>query len=195
MNAPVNLFSDFVELKSITAYGFSIVFLKTSSLLWMTELVFVVCNGSWVTLQSHSGTKDINDERISVCYCMALCKWQIRLSVSDAVPTVSWNNWFKSFTNKMYVLCSCDRASWAKHEERIPTRCNNINDLLSIPDVDYWLLSRHVSGIFMPIVRRKDHVLLHMGFLLVVLDVAGCGVVVLRCRVWALWRLLFEQQP
>jgi len=22
-------------------------------------------------------------------------------------------------------------------EERIPTRCNNINDLLSIPDVDY----------------------------------------------------------
>jgi len=26
-------------------------------------------------------------------------------------------------------------------------------------------------------------VLLHMGFLLVVLDVAGCGAVVLRCRV------------
>jgi len=24
-----------------------------------------------------------------------------------------------------------------KREERIPTRCNNINDLLSIPDVDY----------------------------------------------------------
>jgi len=61
-------------------------------------------------------------------------------------------------------LCSCDRASWAKREERIPTRCKNIDDLLSIPDVDYWLLSRHVSGIFMPIIRRKDHVLLHMGF-------------------------------
>jgi len=24
-----------------------------------------------------------------------------------------------------------------KREERIPTRCNNIYDLLSIPDVDY----------------------------------------------------------
>ena len=42
---------------------------------------------------------------------------------------------------------------------------------------------------------QQDHVLLHMGFLLVVLDVAGCGAVVLRCRVWALWRLLFELQP
>ena len=57
------------------------------------------------------------------------------------------------------VLYSCDRASWAKCEGRIPTRCNNVNDLLSIPDVDYWLLSRHVSGTFMPIIRRKDHVL------------------------------------
>ena len=33
------------------------------------------------------------------------------------------------------------------------------------------------------------------GFLLVVLDVAGCGSVALRCRVWALWRLLLELQP
>jgi len=49
-------------------------------------------------------------------------------------------------------------------EERIPIWCNNINDLLSIPDVDYWLQSRYVSGIFMPTVRRKVHVLLHMGF-------------------------------
>jgi len=27
--------------------------------------------------------------------------------------------------------------STVEREERIPTRCNNINDLLSIPDVDY----------------------------------------------------------
>ena len=92
----------------------------------------------------------------------------------------------------MWSLCSCDRASWAKREERIPTRRNNIDDLLSIPDVDYWLKSRHVSGIFMPIIRRKVHVLLHMGFLLLVLDVAVCGAVVLHCRVWALWRLLLD---
>jgi len=32
----------------------------------------------------------------------------------------------------------------AQREERIPTRCNNIDDLLSISDVDYWLQSRHV---------------------------------------------------
>jgi len=34
---------------------------------------------------------------------MALCKWHTRLLVSDAVPTVSWGNWFKYFTDKMYV--------------------------------------------------------------------------------------------
>jgi len=57
--------------------------------------------------------------------------------------------------------------SWLKkiREERIPTRCNNIEDLLSISDVDYWLQSRHVSGIFMPIIRRKDHVLPHMEYI------------------------------
>ena len=95
----------------------------------------------------------------------------------------------------MIVLCFCDRASCAKCEEGISTTCNNIDDLLSIIDVDYWLMSRHVSGIFMPIIRRKDHVLLHIGYLLVVLDVVGCSSVVLRCRVWALWRLLLELQP
>jgi len=87
---------------------------------------------------------------------------------------------------------SADRASWAKREERIPTRCKNIDNLLSIPDVDYWLLSRHVSGIFMPIIRPR---VTAYGFWLVVLDVTGCGAVVLRCRVWALWRLQLELQP
>jgi hypothetical protein len=53
--------------------------------------------------QSHSGTRDIYDGKLSLRYCMALCKWQIRLSVSEAVSTVSWSNWFKSFTHKMYV--------------------------------------------------------------------------------------------
>jgi len=52
-----------------------------------------------------------------------------------------------------------------KREEKIRTKCNNIDDLLSIPDVDYWLQSRHVSDIFMPIIRRKDHVLLHLGYI------------------------------
>jgi len=37
----------------------------------------------------------------------------------------------------LYALCSCDRASWVKREERKPTRRNNIDGLLSIMDVDY----------------------------------------------------------
>jgi len=52
-----------------------------------------------------------------------------------------------------YELVICENR-----EETIPTICNNINDLLSNPDVNYWLLSRHVSGIFMPIIRRKDRI-------------------------------------
>jgi len=30
-----------------------------------------------------------------------------------------------------------EKTSLGEREERIPTRCNNIDDLLSIPDVDY----------------------------------------------------------
>ena len=49
----------------------------------------------------------------------------------------------------LLALCSCDRASWTKCEERIPTRCNN-------SDVYYQLLSQHVSGIIMPIIGRTN---------------------------------------
>jgi len=59
--------------------------------------------------------------------------------------------------------------------------------LLSTSDVYYQLLSQHVSGIIMPIIRRKKYrVLLRMVFALVVLDVAGCSCGALRCRVRAL---------
>jgi len=60
--------------------------------------------------------------------------------------------------------------------------------------VDYCLNMFRAS--FMPIIRRKKTTYYCIwGCLLVVLDVAGCGTVVLRCRVWALWRLLLELQP
>jgi len=49
-----------------------------------------------------------------------------------------------------------------KREGRTPTRCNNIDDLMSIVDVDYRQHSRHVSGIFMPI-SKKWSFLLMMG--------------------------------
>jgi len=41
------------------------------------------------------------------------------------------------YTLNEQASCFCDRASLAKREERIVTRCNNIDVLLSIPDVDY----------------------------------------------------------
>ena len=71
----------------------------------------------------------------------------------------------------------------------------------------YWLLTT-VSTCFGHVYahhqEKRPRVTAYGVYLLVVLDVAGCGTVVLRwgcehcegcCRVWALWRLLFEQQP
>ena len=55
-------------------------------------------------------------------------------------------------------LSSCDRASWAKCEEREKT--NKMQQL----DVYYQLLSQHVSGTIMPIFRRTKAVLLHLVY-------------------------------
>ena len=67
------------------------------------------------------------------------------------------------FRERIFVPAEVTLVKVANYrEERTPTRCNNIDDLLSIVDVDYRQQSRHVSGIFMPIVRRKDHVLLQI---------------------------------
>jgi len=69
------------------------------------------------------------------------------------------------------AICCCDRASWAKREERIPTRCNNMDDLLSIQMliIDYSLDMFRAS--LCPSSGEKT---------------TCCGTVVLRCRVWAL---------
>jgi len=56
------------------------------------------------------------------------------------------------------TLGSCDRASWAKCEEREKT--NKMQQL----DVYYYLLSQHVSGIIMPFFRRTKTVLLHLVY-------------------------------
>ena len=57
----------------------------------------------------------------------------------------------------------------------------------------YWLLTT-VSTCFGQLYahhqEKRSRVTAYGVYLLVVLDVAGCGTVVLRCRVWALWRLL-----
>ena len=62
-------------------------------------------------------------------------------------------------------LRSCDRASWAKCEER---KTNKMQQL----DVYYQLLSQHVSGIIMLIFRRTKALLLHLVYCS---GSAGCG--------------------
>ena len=86
------------------------------------------------------------------------------------------------------VLCSCDHASWAKREERENTNeMQQFRCLLSTSGVYYQLLSQHVSGIIMPIIRRTKTVYYCIWcFALVVLHVVGCSCGALRCRVQAL---------
>ena len=59
------------------------------------------------------------------------------------------------------TLCSCDRASWVKREERKPTRCNHIDDLLSIVDVDYWHCLNMFRASLCPSSGER-HLLLHV---------------------------------
>ena len=56
-----------------------------------------------------------------------------------------------------------------------------------------WLLttvSTYFGHLYAHHQEKRPRVTAYGVYLLVVLDVAGCGTVVLRCRVWALWRLL-----
>ena len=108
----------------------------------------------------------------------------VRLRGTNQFPLdeFSWNFIFGYFFENLSLKL--------KREERKPTRCNNIDDLLSI--VDCWLLtlSQHVSGIFMPIFRRKTTCYCMWSAFA---GSAGCGR--LRycgatLRVWSLWRLL-----
>ena len=69
-----------------------------------------------------------------------------------------------------------------------------------------WLLttvSTYFGYLYAHHQEKRPHVTAYGVYLLVVLDVAGCSTVVLCwvcdhcegcCRVWSLWRLLFEQQ-
>ena len=111
---------------------------------------------------------------------------------SEILKLPSVRNCFTlAMTNKLVVkklqqtvhstlLCSCDRASWVKREERKPTRRNNIDDLLSIVDVDYWHCLNMFRASSCPSSGERPSVTACGVYLLVVLDVAGCGTVVLR---------------
>jgi len=66
-----------------------------------------------------------------------------------------------SKTLPVLTLCSCDRASWVKREERKPTRCNNIDDLFPIVDVDYWHCLNMFRASLCPSSGER-HLLLHV---------------------------------
>ena len=72
------------------------------------------------------------------------------------------------------------QTGMAKREERKPTRCNNIDDLLSMVDVDYWHCLNMFRASVCPSSGERPRVTACGVYFLVVLDVAGCGTVVLR---------------
>jgi len=51
------------------------------------------------------------------------------LCVPHAPPAISFALYYPKYV--------CWKTEWMMREERTPTRCNNIDDLLSIVDVDY----------------------------------------------------------
>jgi len=84
---------------------------------------------------------------------------------------------YRITTQKVANIGSCDRASWAKCEEREKT------NKMQQSDVYYQLLSQHVSGIIMPNFRRTKAVCYCIRCTeLVLLDVVGSGCGALRCR-------------
>ena len=79
----------------------------------------------------------------------------------------------------------------AKREERKPTRCNNIDGLLSIMDVGYWQCLNMFRASLCPSSGVKTTCYCIWS---VFAGNVGCGR--LRCcgatlRVWSLWRFLF----
>ena len=71
-----------------------------------------------------------------------------------------------------------------KREERIPTRCNNIDDLLSVSDVELLTtVSTCFGHLYAHHQEKRPRVTVYGVYLLVVLDVAGCGSAVLCCGV------------
>ena len=59
-------------------------------------------------------------------------------------------------------------------------------------DVYYQLLSQHVSGIICPSSGEQRSCYCIWCVVLVLLDVVGSGCGALSCRMWALWRFLFN---
>jgi len=100
---------------------------------------------------------------VNILKVKKLCNFSSRVDTSNKSMTNNCNRGFLVTLTYVEVfsmliltvlssLCSCDRASWVKREERKPTRCNNIRGRWFIVNCGCWLLtlSQHVSGIKMP---------------------------------------------
>jgi len=59
----------------------------------------------------------------------------LKLDITSAVNTTSLDDQFHVILK--FSIKEANHISGLKREERKPTRCNNIDDLLSIMDVDY----------------------------------------------------------
>jgi len=75
-----------------------------------------------------------------------------------------------------YICC----GKQVKNEERKPTRCNNIDGLLSV-----WMLvidnvSTCFGHLYAHLQEQRPRVTAYEVYLLVMLNVAGCGAVVLH---------------
>ena len=93
-----------------------------------------------------------------------------------------------AWLNESHTLGSCDRASWAKYEERKPTRCNNYMFIINFCPNMFRASLCPSSG-----EQRPCYCI--WWVVLVLLDVVGSGCGALLCRMWALWRFLFNQKP
>ena len=124
----------------------------------------------------------LNPQRNS-CQLFEVCRFHhhIRLCSKCTISLVYALNlspicWWKC----PYVeCCFFHDNSGFNRKERKPTRCNNIDDLLSIVDVDYWHCLNMFRASLCPSSGERARVTACGVYLLVVLDVAGCGTVVL----------------
>jgi len=134
-------------------------------------------------------------------YCMYHRSWKAKL-VENQISSL-WRPKFVTFFRDPHhcsifqatqvqtdTLGSCERASWAKGEER--ERTNKMQQ----SDIYYQLLSQHVSGIIIPIFRRTKTVCYSIRCTaLVLLDVVGSGCGALRCRMRAVFSECLWSSP
>jgi len=108
------------------------------------------------------------------------------LEVSGALRTLKSSLGVKRL---IYKLLYCPYIAWRKDTNKMQQyRWFTVNSrcwLLTTVSTCFGHLYAHHQ-------EKRPCFTAYGVYLLVVLDVAVCGTVVLRCRVWSLWRLLFD---